>query len=64
METSAAARVQPSPRETLESVVIRFAGDSGDGMQLTGSQFTTGSVARQFPDNNTPVIQRIVEGFQ
>lgn len=24
----------------LDSVVIRFAGDSGDGMQLTGSQFT------------------------
>lgn len=24
----------------LESVVIRFAGDSGDGMQLTGTQFT------------------------
>ena len=26
--------------EDLESVVIRFAGDSGDGMQLTGTQFT------------------------
>jgi 2-oxoglutarate ferredoxin oxidoreductase subunit alpha len=25
--------------EELETVVIRFAGDSGDGMQLTGSQF-------------------------
>ncbi len=24
----------------LDSVVIRFAGDSGDGMQLTGTQFT------------------------
>ena len=24
----------------LESVTIRFAGDSGDGMQLTGDQFT------------------------
>ena len=23
--------------EKLETVVIRFAGDSGDGMQLTGS---------------------------
>lgn len=30
----------PKPVETLESVVIRFAGDSGDGMQLTGTQFT------------------------
>ena len=55
METSAAARVQPSPRETLDSVVIRFAGDSGDGMQLTGSQFTTatadaGNDLSTFPD--------------
>ena len=24
----------------LERVVIRFAGDSGDGMQLTGTEFT------------------------
>lgn len=29
--------------EKLESVVIRFAGDSGDGMQLTGNQFTNTS---------------------
>ncbi|GAB4142878.1 MAG: 2-oxoacid:acceptor oxidoreductase subunit alpha [Sphingomonadales bacterium] len=41
--------------EELESVVIRFAGDSGDGMQLTGSQFTTstaleGSDLATFPD--------------
>ena len=27
--------------EQLESVIIRFAGDSGDGMQLTGSRFTS-----------------------
>lgn len=26
--------------ETIEGVVIRFVGDSGDGMQLTGTQFT------------------------
>ena len=26
--------------EVLENVVIKFAGDSGDGMQLTGQQFT------------------------
>jgi len=26
--------------EVLDQVVIRFAGDSGDGMQLTGGQFT------------------------
>lgn len=26
--------------QDLESVIIRFAGDSGDGMQMTGTQFT------------------------
>ncbi|WNG80287.1 2-oxoacid:acceptor oxidoreductase subunit alpha [Mycobacterium sp. ITM-2016-00316] len=30
-----------TPRQKLEKVVIRFAGDSGDGMQLTGDRFTT-----------------------
>jgi 2-oxoglutarate/2-oxoacid ferredoxin oxidoreductase subunit alpha len=29
------------PVEQLDRVVIRFAGDSGDGMQLTGSRFTS-----------------------
>ncbi|MGV0992098.1 MAG: 2-oxoacid:acceptor oxidoreductase subunit alpha [Mycobacterium sp.] len=28
-------------RQQVEKVVIRFAGDSGDGMQLTGDRFTT-----------------------
>ena len=28
------------PIQELERVTIRFAGDSGDGMQLTGTQFT------------------------
>jgi len=28
-------------REKLEKIVIRFAGDSGDGMQLTGDRFTS-----------------------
>jgi 2-oxoglutarate ferredoxin oxidoreductase subunit alpha len=42
-------------RETRDSVVIRFAGDSGDGMQVTGSQFTletalAGSDFSTFPD--------------
>src|SRR6202049_1885002 len=27
-------------REVLDRAVIRFCGDSGDGMQITGSQFT------------------------
>jgi 2-oxoglutarate ferredoxin oxidoreductase subunit alpha len=30
-------------RKELDRAVIRFAGDSGDGMQLTGEQFTTES---------------------
>jgi 2-oxoglutarate ferredoxin oxidoreductase subunit alpha len=29
-----------TPVQELERVTIRFAGDSGDGMQLTGTQFT------------------------
>ena len=29
------------PVVTLDQVVIRFAGDSGDGMQLTGDRFTS-----------------------
>src|ERR1700756_4635660 len=37
----------PSPRhaelQRLESATIRFAGDSGDGMQLAGTQFTNAS---------------------
>ena len=27
----------------VDGAVIRFCGDSGDGMQLTGSEFTRGS---------------------
>ncbi|ADP84240.1 2-oxoacid:acceptor oxidoreductase subunit alpha [Pseudofrankia inefficax] len=36
-------RAQGAGRETrqLDRVVVRFAGDSGDGMQLTGEQFTS-----------------------
>src|SRR6266851_2623362 len=33
----------PKPHLSRDRVVIRFAGDSGDGMQLTGMQFTTES---------------------
>src|SRR5215203_1340619 len=38
-----------------EAVVVRFAGDSGDGMQLTGGQFTlstalAGNDLATFPD--------------
>jgi 2-oxoglutarate ferredoxin oxidoreductase subunit alpha len=34
-------RVSSKPVEQLSQVIVRFAGDSGDGMQLTGSQFTS-----------------------
>lgn len=42
-------------REILDQAVIRFAGDSGDGMQVTGSQFTNtvalyGNDIATFPD--------------
>ena len=42
-------------REVIEQAVIRFAGDSGDGMQVTGSQFTNtvalyGNDIATFPD--------------
>src|ERR1041384_1394193 len=43
------------PTQRVENVVIKFAGDSGDGMQLTGSQFTNntaliGNDLSTFPD--------------
>ncbi len=43
------------PVQTVDSVVIRFAGDSGDGMQVIGSQFTNttalaGNDLATFPD--------------
>ncbi len=59
------ATVSPRPAQTshlgngkvqeLESVTIRFAGDSGDGMQLAGTQFTNvsaimGNDIATFPD--------------
>jgi 2-oxoglutarate ferredoxin oxidoreductase subunit alpha len=31
------------PTRTINHVVVRFAGDSGDGMQLTGERFTSAS---------------------
>ena len=45
------SRAEPA----LENVVVRFAGDSGDGMQLTGGQFTlstalAGNDLATFPD--------------
>ena len=57
-----------------ESIVVRFAGDSGDGMQLTGSQFTDtsaflGNDLATFPDFPAEIRAPIgtmagVSGFQ
>src|SRR5688572_4066911 len=46
---------EPQLDEAPEAVVVRFAGDSGDGMQLTGGQFTlstalAGNDLATFPD--------------
>jgi 2-oxoglutarate ferredoxin oxidoreductase subunit alpha len=43
------------PVEQVDSVIVRFAGDSGDGMQLTGDRFTSetavlGNDLSTFPD--------------
>lgn len=50
MSTSHEADEEPAQRhndsvDQLERVVIRFAGDSGDGMQLTGDRFTSEAAA-------------------
>jgi 2-oxoglutarate ferredoxin oxidoreductase subunit alpha len=56
MATQAAAKeASIASNENPEAVVVRFAGDSGDGMQLTGGQFTlstalAGNDLATFPD--------------
>jgi 2-oxoglutarate ferredoxin oxidoreductase subunit alpha len=45
----------PRKREVIDKAVIRFCGDSGDGMQITGNQFTNtvalyGNDLATFPD--------------
>ena len=60
--------------ETLHDVVIKFAGDSGDGMQLTGTQFTNNTALlgidlSTFPDFPAEIRAPIgtlpgVSGFQ
>lgn len=44
MATSPVGMLPPKPVIERDNIVIRFAGDSGDGMQVTGMQFTTESV--------------------
>jgi len=55
MSEAAVIEQRDHPRQEIESAVVRFAGDSGDGMQLTGSQFTmtaaiSGNDLATFPD--------------
>ena len=50
-----AVKPKPQSAEEIDSVTIRFAGDSGDGIQLTGLQFSTatalaGNDLSTFPD--------------
>jgi 2-oxoglutarate ferredoxin oxidoreductase subunit alpha len=52
---SAAQTIERNKPEDSGNVVVRFAGDSGDGMQLTGGQFTlstalAGNDLATFPD--------------
>jgi 2-oxoglutarate ferredoxin oxidoreductase subunit alpha len=55
MSEAAAIERPEGDRQEIESAVVRFAGDSGDGMQLTGSHFTmtaaiSGNDLATFPD--------------
>ena len=55
MEGSTALAAGDSTRQEVEDVVVRFAGDSGDGIQITGGQFTlttalAGNDLSTFPD--------------
>ena len=52
---NAAVKLAEVEREEIDAVVVRFAGDSGDGIQLTGGRFAeTTAIAGQdietFPD--------------
>jgi 2-oxoglutarate/2-oxoacid ferredoxin oxidoreductase subunit alpha len=52
---STTIEVSKRKREVIDQAVIRFCGDSGDGMQITGSQFTNtvalyGNDLATFPD--------------
>jgi 2-oxoglutarate ferredoxin oxidoreductase subunit alpha len=42
---AASAELEHGATTTLDRVVVRFAGDSGDGMQLTGDRFTSVSAS-------------------
>jgi 2-oxoglutarate ferredoxin oxidoreductase subunit alpha len=74
MNTSEANLDNPSKTMHAESFVVRFSGDSGDGMQLTGMQFSDtaaflGNDLSTFPDYPSEIRAPIgtvagVSGFQ
>ena len=73
-DTAITSKLSKTPVEEIESAVIRFAGDSGDGIQLTGMQFTTttafaGNDLSTFPDYPAEIRAPVgtiagVSGFQ
>src|SRR5215510_15069059 len=55
MATTTEPVVTRHKREIIDKAVLRFCGDSGDGMQITGNQFTNtvalyGNDLATFPD--------------
>lgn len=55
MAMSSSVETRHKPQEEVSVVTIRFAGDSGDGMQLVGERFSAetahaGNDLRTFPD--------------
>ena len=74
METLISPTEKPTSKIEVDKIVIRFSGDSGDGMQLTGMQFTDtaallGNDLNTFPDYPSEIRAPIgtiagVSGFQ
>lgn len=66
--------IERRPKREVEKIVVRFSGDSGDGMQLTGMQFTDtaallGNDLSTFPDYPSEIRAPMgtvagVSGFQ
>src|SRR6516162_2908050 len=54
-DTAGTTELKKKGRQEVDTVTIRFCGDSGDGMQLTGTEFTrasaiAGNDLQTFPD--------------
>ena len=74
METIEKRKAKTSAVKDVDKIVVRFSGDSGDGMQLTGMQFTDtaallGNDLSTFPEFPSEIRAPIgtlagVSGFQ